>query len=113
MNFFRSAIQKVISFFTSGKAEAALNQAVELVPKALPLVQDLAKLTPDKTVQQIAAAFQKYGVPFSQALQSTPVASRGYLLLHLATQVLANEVPGVATNVLNTAIQLAVTGSKA
>jgi hypothetical protein len=35
------------------------------------------------------------------------------VLLDLATQVLATEVPGVATNILNTAIQFAVTSLKA
>jgi len=40
------------------------------------------------------------------------MGSRGYVLLELATQVLAAQLPGTATNILNTAIQLAVTGSK-
>jgi hypothetical protein len=113
MKFLKSAIQKIVSFFASGKAEAALTKAVELVPKALPIVEDIASLTPDKTVQQIATAFEKYGVPFAQEFLNTPVASRGFLLLQLASQVLSAEAPGVATNVLNTAVQLAVTGSKA
>ena len=113
MSFLKSLIQKIVAFFSSGKAEAALSKAVELVPKALPIVEDLAALAPDKTVQQIAGAFQKYGVPFSEEYLSAPASQRGYLLLQLATQVLAAEVPGVATNVLNTAVQLAVTGVKA
>jgi hypothetical protein len=113
MKVFKSLIQKILTFFASGKAEAALTQAVGLVPKALPIVEELAALAPDKTVQQIASAFQKYGVPFSQEYLSMPAQQRGYLLLQLATQVLAAEVPGVATNILNTAVQLAVTGVKA
>jgi len=113
MKFLTSIIQKVAAFFASGKAQAALNQAVELVPKALPIVQAIAAATPNRTIQEVEAAFQKYAVPFSAEWSSTQPANRGYLLLQLATSVLAQQVPGVATNVLNTAVQLAVTGSKA
>ena len=113
MKFVKTAVQKIVSFFSSGKAEAALTRACELVPKALPIVEDLAAIAPDKTMEQIESAFQKYGVPFSQQLLATAPSQRGFLLLELATQVLAKNVPGVAANVLNTAVQLAVTGVKA
>lgn len=113
MNFLKSIVQKIVAFFGSGKAEAALNQAVALVPKALPIVEAIAALTPNRTVQEIEAAFENYAVPFSQSWAATPEASRGYLLLQLATTVLSREAPGLATNILNTAVQIAVTGSKA
>jgi hypothetical protein len=57
--------------------------------------------------------FQKFAVPGAAQYLATPVASRGYVLLQLASQVLAAEVPGVATHILDTAVQLAVTGAKA
>jgi hypothetical protein len=113
MKFLKGLIQKVVAFFGSGKAEAALNQAVALVPKALPIVEAVGALTPNRTIQEIEAAFQKYAVPFSQEWCATAAAGRGYLLPQLATTVLSRELPGVTTNVLNTAVQLAVTGSKA
>jgi hypothetical protein len=113
MKFVKSVIQKIVAFFVSGKAEAALNQAAELVPKALPIVQEIAELAPNRTDQEILAVFQKFAVPGAAQYLATPVAQRGYVLLQLATQALSLEVPGVATNILNTAVQLAVTGSKA
>lgn len=113
MNFLKNALKKLVEFFTSGKAEKAFNAAVALVPKALPIVQTIAALTPNKADDEIAAAFAKYAVPFNAAWLDAPRSQRGYLLLHLATEVLADEAPGVATNVLNTAVQLAVTGAKA
>lgn len=113
MNYLKNIVQKVLSFFTSGKAEAAITKACELAPKALPLVEDLAAIAPNKTIEEIESAFQKYGVPFAQQLLATAPAQRGYLLLDLASQVLAQKFPGVATNILNTAVQLAVTGAKA
>jgi hypothetical protein len=112
MKFLKSLIQKIVAFFANGKAEAALTQAAELVPKALPIVQELAILCPNRTDQEIASAFQRFAVPFSSQILSTPLGKRGYVLLQLASQVLAAEFPGIATNILNTAVQLAVTGSK-
>jgi len=106
-------IQKIVSFFNSGKAQSALETAAALVPKALPIVQDIAALAPNRTDQEILAAFQKYAVPGAAQLLATPPSQRGYVLLHLATQVLAGECPSIATYILNTAVQLAVTGSKA
>jgi hypothetical protein len=113
MNFLKNLILKVVSFFSSKKAEAALLQAVELVPKALPIVKEIAKLTPNRTDDEIVAAFEKFCVPFASTYLATPPSKRGYVLLQLASQVLAARVPGVATNILNTAIQLAVTGALA
>jgi hypothetical protein len=113
MKFLNNVIQKIVSFFASGKAEAALTRAAELVPKALPIVEEIAVLCPNRTDQEIAAAFQKYAVPFSSQVLATPSGKRGYLLLQLASEVLAAEVPGTATSILNTAVQLAFTGSRA
>ena len=112
MNF-KSILRRIVLFFKSGKVEAALTRAAELVPKALPIVQELATLVPNRTNQEMLAAFQKYAVPGATQFLATPQPQRGYVLLHLATQILAAELPGVATNILNTAVQLAVTASKA
>lgn len=105
-------IQKIVSFFSSAKAQAALETAAALIPKALPIVQDIAALAPNRTDQEILAAFEKYAVPGAAQLLATQQSQRGYVLLHLATEVLAGECPSIATNILNTAVQLAVTGSK-
>ena len=113
MNYLKNVIQKIVSFFVSGKAEAALNLAAGLVPKALPIVQELAALVPNRTDQEIAAAFEKFAIPSAAQYLAAPQAHRGYVLLDIATQVLATRFPGVATNILNTAVQLAVTGLKA
>jgi flavoprotein len=113
MKVITNVIQKIVAFFSSAKAEAALNQAAALVPKALPIVQELAAIAPNKTDQEILAAYQKYAVPLASHLLTANLAQRGYLLLQLATQVLAKNVPNVATNILDTAVQLAVTGTKA
>ena len=109
----KSIVQKIVAFFKSGKAEAVLMEAANLGPKALPIVEQIAAMVPNRTDQEILAAYQKYAVPGAAAFLATPLAQRGYVLLHLATEVLANEFPSTATNVLNTAVQIAVTGFKA
>jgi hypothetical protein len=113
VKFLKTIIQKIVGFFSSRNAQAALERAAALVPQALPIVKQIAALTPTRTDDEIVAAFEKFGVPCAQQYLSTPIASRGYVLLQLATAVLAAQFPSVATNVLNTAIQLAVTGAKA
>jgi hypothetical protein len=116
MKFLANLIRKIAAFFQSGKAEAALTQAAQLVPQALPIVQAIAALTPNKTVQEVEAAYARYAVPMSQQIGSDPSAI-GNALLNLATTLLQKNLPasqaGAAINVLNTAVQLAVTGSKA
>jgi hypothetical protein len=69
-------------------------------------------MTPNRTDDEIVAAFEKFAVPGAATYLATPVGKRGYVLLQLATEIMSAQFPGVATNVLNTAVQLAVTGSQ-
>lgn len=112
MKYIKTLLAKVLLFFTGGKAAQVFETVAELVPKAIPIVNRIAELTPNKTDDEIAAAFAKYGQEFRQDMLAGGV-ERGYLLLQLATRVLAVEFPSLATNILNSAIQLAVTGQKA
>lgn len=110
----RSFFSKILDFFRGGKAEAAFNVVADLIPKALPIIQTIAKLTPTRTDDEIVEAFVTFGVPANVSLiRSTPAPDRGYLLLRLASTALARQYPTVATNVINSAVQLAVTGHKA
>jgi len=113
MNKLKSLLSKLQGFFTSGKAEHAFDTVASLVPKALPIVQAIAAATPNKSVKEIIGLFSQYGVPLAHELLDTPPAIRGYALLHLATEELAKQVPGTPTNLLNAAVQLAVTAVKA
>ena len=103
----------IVAFFSSGSAEKAFNTVASIVPVALPIVEAIAALTPNRTDDEIISAFAKYGVPLVAQVSATPGSQRGYLLLDLATQVLASKYPGVATNILNTAVQIAVSAMKA
>lgn len=108
----KKLLTKIARFFQGGKAEQVFSQVESLVEKAAPIVAAIAAMTPNRTVQEIAGAFESYGVPLVRSIDATPPAERGYLLLDLATKVMAREHP-LATNILQSAVQLAVTGLKA
>jgi hypothetical protein len=109
MKTLKQILLKVFSFLTSDKGKAALEQAAALVPKAAPIVQKIADASGKRTLAEIASAFAEFGVPFAaEYLALGP----GAALLHLATTVLAAEAPGVATSILQTAIQIAYTGGQ-
>jgi len=107
-------LRAVWNFITSPKAKAAVAQASALVAIALPIVQELSMLInpASGTVSQVAAAYNKYGIPMIDSYESNPT-SIGNAMLNLATQLLKAKLPAnqanVATNILNTAVQLAVT----
>ncbi len=109
----RNVLPRILGFFASDKAQAALNLAASLVPTALPIVTAIAAATPNRTDDELVAAFTRFAVPFDTAYLATPADQRGYVLMHLATQMMAAKVPSVATTVLNAAVQFAVTGALA
>jgi len=112
MKFIKLLLAKVLTFFTGGQAAKIFETIAELVPRAIPIVNTIAEMTPNKADDEIAAAFAKYGQEFRTDMLTSGV-ERGYLLLQLATRVLAVEFPTLATNIINSAVQLAVTGHKA
>jgi hypothetical protein len=83
----------------------------------LPIVDELSGIDP-KTAKfkEVADAYRKYGVPLVQSYTQDPNLL-GNALLNLATQVMRAKLPadkaGLPTNILNTAVQLAVTALKA
>lgn len=116
MNIFQKAIQSLESFFNSGKAKAAIEEAAALAVEAAPIVQMISALVPIRTVQNIVATYETYAVPVATQITSDPT-SMNNALLNLATALLAKKLSAqkltVATSILNTAIQLAVIAAKA
>lgn len=109
------ALKAVETLFTSGKAQAALEEAGSLVSIALPIVQSIDALVPNKTGPEVIAAAQKL-VSNETALQ--PILAEAQTnpsgaLMALGTVLLQKNLPAakssVALNILNTAVQLAVT----
>lgn len=113
MSILKSIAGRIQKFFLSGKAASAIDVAVALVPRALPIIQVVAALTPTRSDDEIVAAFAKYGVPLADSWKTLPRSERGYALLHLATEVLSSQSPAVGRSIINAAVQLAVTAQKA
>lgn len=112
MHWITALFQKFVGILHSPKVQAVETQLASLTEAALPIVQDIAALCPNRTVQEIAAAYSKYGLPLAQQISSDPT-STGNALLNLATAVLQkNHAPTAAISILNTAVQLAVVAAK-
>lgn len=110
-NFFK----KIESWFTSPKVTAAFNTVAQVLENGgvQTIVNDIAALTPNKTVQEVITAYTKYGIPVSTAITSG-VISPGNALLNLATTLVQKNIKNTATDsIVQTAIQLAVTAAKA
>jgi hypothetical protein len=120
MNIFSAianGLKKIWSVISSPKAQKAIAQAAALVEIALPIVQELSAINPKSAkIQQVFDAYEKYGVPMIANYTQDP-KSIGNALLNLASEILRKKLPAsqadAATNILNTAVQLAVTAIKA
>jgi len=101
--------KKVWAWIDSNKVQNALASAAQLALEAAPIVAEIEAAVPNKTFQEVAAAYQNYGIPFLQA-ETTDPAQIGNYLLNLGTQLLAKKLPPAtaSTTLLNTAVQIAV-----
>ena len=111
-------LKAVFRIFTSPAAQKAMKIAANLSQIALPIVVELAaKYSPKSSkVEDILDAYKTYGVPvLSSYTQSKE--SIGNALLNLGTELLRRKLSGsdatLSTDILNTAVQIAVTAMKA
>ena len=112
-----SELKKIWGWLTSPAAEKALQEAASFALTAAPIVEQIATLTgASPTFEKVIAAYDKFGVPAVQLAATSNPTQLGNYLLNLATTVLQkNLTPSqgpVAVNLLNTAVQLAVTAYK-
>ncbi len=107
------AFAKLWKIITSPAAQRAIESAVDLVPVALPVVQELRSLDPKTaTIADVIAMYQKYKVAVVGSIKQDPV-SIGNALLNLATAIIKQRQPSKATSIIQTAIQLALISVKA
>ena len=117
MNIFSAisnGLKRLWAIVTGPKAQQAVAKAAALVELALPIVQQLSVLSPATAkVGEVIALYQKHGVPVVSEYVDNP-QSIGNALLNLATEILKRKLPAdTATNIVQTAVQLAVTALKA
>jgi len=112
MHWLTHFFARIAALFESPKAKAIEAELASLTEAAFPIVQAIAALVPNKTVQEIAAAYEHYGIPLATQITTDP-NSVGNALLNLATALLQKtQAPDAAVSLLNTAVQLAVTALK-
>lgn len=110
MSWLTSIFSKIEGWFESPAAKTLETTIATLIPKAEPIIKEIAALTPNRTVQEIEAAYEKYAVPFAPALAT---ASPAAALQQLAATVLGNlHAPGAAVSLLNTVVELALQAVK-
>ena len=102
---------EVVNLFKSPKAQADLKEVAALVVKAEPIVASIAKLVPNRTIQEIAAAYEHYALTPATAIADNPTAI-GNAMLNLGTTLLNTLSPNSTVTKLNTAIQLALVGKE-
>ena len=115
MHWLTALFQKIAGVLHGPKAQAVEETLSSLTLAAMPIVAAVSALCPNQTVQQISAAYTKYGVPLASQIRADPT-STGNALLNLSTAVLQKNLPPAqaapALSLLNTAVQLAVVASK-
>lgn len=112
MSWFTSIFSKIEGWFESPAAKAIEAEIASAANTAFPIVQEIATLVPNKTVQEVVAAYAKYGVPLVQTELTTPTAI-GNALLNLGSAVVAKNFPAATATTINTAVQLAVSALQA
>ena len=108
-----NSIKKVVNFVLSDKTKNAVDQSTDILNIAIPIVESLSKIsTKTAKLDDIINAYKAYGVPLLATYTENPT-SIGNALLNLATEVLRQKLPAdkanIATHILNTAVQLALT----
>jgi hypothetical protein len=115
MNFLGSLAHfftSIKDFFSKPSVAAAFDKALSLVPEAIPVVEQIAALTPTRTDDEIIAAFKHFFIPLDTALLAVPQDQRGMLLFNLAVAAVQKLVPAGASSIIGLAVQAAVTALK-
>lgn len=121
-NIFAEFINGVEKLFTKSKTsevvkkiEAGLASVAHVIPFAITVVEDIAAIAPNRTVQEAEAVLEKYIGPVAQQINADP-ASIGNILLNAATVGVMKALPPElrpTVSTIQTAIQLAVTANNA
>lgn len=109
--------KSISTFFTTSAGKQAIETLKDMMVIAFPIVQTIAAITGNAgasaTVAAVKAAYEKYGIPFLDNIEEGNKQQIGNALQDLAVTVLRKELPpseaNTATNVLKSAVNLAVT----
>lgn len=91
---------------------SVLKRVDDMIGIAMPIVKQIAALTPTRSDDEIVALLEKFHIKLSYWLQIPP-SERGPVLLHVATNEMQKRYPEAPINQIQSAVQLAVTVMKA
>lgn len=122
-NVFVEFISGIEKLFTKSKSTEAVQKidagfaaVAQLIPFAIPVVEDIAAIAPNRTTEEAALVLEKYVGPVAQQINADP-ASIGNILLNAATvgvmKALPEDLKVATVSTIQTAIQLAVTAANA
>lgn len=111
MNWLIHLFQKIGGFFVTPKALKIEQEISEIVVQAAPIVKAIAAAVPNKTVQEVEAAFQQFGVPVAGQIANDPT-SIGNAMLNLASALVTKLAPNSNLSTIQAAIQLALVATK-
>lgn len=112
MKRFLGFFKGIWQFLMGDKAKAAIEKVDSMIGAALPIVEQIARLTPTRTDDEIIRLFKVFRLKVEGWL-NLPQDQRGAALLYAATSELQIIYPTVPWNQLQSAAQLAVTIYKA
>lgn len=101
-------LSSVWSFITGDRLRLVFQKIDAMVQTALPIVEEIAALTPTRTDDEIIRLFKKYELD-ARTWVVLPNEQRGAALMYAATKQLEKQYPTVPWNQLQSAAQLAVT----
>jgi hypothetical protein len=103
--------KKAWAFVTGDRAKAALHRIDGMIEVALPIVREVAALTPTRSDDEIVALFEKYRISVKGWL-GLDDASKGAALLQAASSKLQEYYPNVPWSQVQAAAQLAYVVAK-
>lgn len=113
MKWIKGLWGKVARYFASGRAQRDIETAARLVPQALAVVEEIAKLTPTRSDDELVALFKAKAIAGVERYLALPPQDRGLVLLQAATKILGATLPLTPSRIIQTAVQLAYTGWRA
>jgi hypothetical protein len=104
---FKTFFEAIGHWFASPKGQEIIKQIGSITIEAEPIVQEIALATSNRTFASISEAYQKYAVPLPESELIDPRA-QALALRDLATTILKKNHQDASTNILNSAVEIAL-----
>jgi hypothetical protein len=109
MNAFKKFFSRCIAFFKSPKLDKALATTYDVMQIAMPFVEVIAQMTPNKADDEIVAVIKEFAVPVAVPTSPMTDLEKSMFLKTAAVTAVKKEVnkADVPDSVINAAVELA------